>query len=353
MGGDVAGGSETGRAEMKEVRIAGGGPAGLALGILLRRQGVPVRLFEAGSYPRHKICGEFFAPREFCLPSRLGLEEALQGALPVRTAAWFGHSRAHRPARFRLPHPAAAIPRFLLDESLRAYFEESGGRVETGARVEPGGKEGWVTATGRVRAPGRCRWMGYKAHFENLPLAAGLEMHFGRRAYVGLCEVAPGVVNVSGLFRAEKLPGAGRWTPLLKAHGLHRLAQRIEHATMRQGTACGVSHVSFGWQPGGAAPKVGDALAVIPPMAGNGLSIAWETAALAAAPLAAWARGAWEWAAACATIEAAARKRLRRRLRWAQIAQALWLEAAIQPVLHALSRTKAFPWQRGFFLLGA
>ena len=43
------------------IEIVGGGLAGLSLGVALRREGVPVTLFEAGDYPRHRVCGEFIA----------------------------------------------------------------------------------------------------------------------------------------------------------------------------------------------------------------------------------------------------------------------------------------------------
>ena len=41
--------------------IAGGGLAGLVLGIALRDREIPVVLHEAGRYPRHRVCGEFLS----------------------------------------------------------------------------------------------------------------------------------------------------------------------------------------------------------------------------------------------------------------------------------------------------
>src|SRR5947208_2116234 len=48
---------------MKHVSIVGGGLAGLTLGIGLRRQGIPVTIWERGQYPRHRVCGEFSGGR--------------------------------------------------------------------------------------------------------------------------------------------------------------------------------------------------------------------------------------------------------------------------------------------------
>ena len=44
---------------MRKIEIIGGGLSGLSLGLSLLRRGVAVRIIESGSYPRHKVCGEF------------------------------------------------------------------------------------------------------------------------------------------------------------------------------------------------------------------------------------------------------------------------------------------------------
>ena len=49
------------QAENKPITIAGGGVAGLALGVALAQRGIPVELFDKGAYPRHRVCGEFIA----------------------------------------------------------------------------------------------------------------------------------------------------------------------------------------------------------------------------------------------------------------------------------------------------
>mgnify|MGYP001386703205 CR=1 FL=1 len=76
-------------ASLKPITIVGGGLAGLTLGIGLRRRGVPVAIWEAGHYPRHRVCGEFISGRGQETLTRLGLRELLDraGAIPAQTAA--------------------------------------------------------------------------------------------------------------------------------------------------------------------------------------------------------------------------------------------------------------------------
>jgi flavin-dependent dehydrogenase len=64
--------------------------------------------------------------------------------------------------------------------------------------------------------------------------------------------------------------------------------------------------------------RIGDALTMIPPLTGNGMSIAFESAELAIEPLAGWSRGEAAWSQVRETIAHKCDAALSRRLTWAK-----------------------------------
>ncbi|MFZ4766845.1 MAG: NAD(P)/FAD-dependent oxidoreductase, partial [Roseimicrobium sp.] len=196
---------------MKAVTIIGGGLAGLCLGIGLRRRGVPVRIVEAGTYPRHKVCGEFLSGKGREVLVALGIEARLSGAREASDVT-FSLGACITAVR-ALPSPALCISRWKMDAALAEMFTSLGGELITSQRASIGAGEGIVRATGRrpQSEEGGWRLFGLKAHAHGITLGAGLEMHFTPRGYVGLCAVEDGRVNVCGLFRSrEPVPSLAR-----------------------------------------------------------------------------------------------------------------------------------------------
>src|SRR5437867_2656275 len=113
----------------KTITIVGGGLAGLTLGIGLRQRGIPVTVWEAGHYPRHRVCGEFISGRGQEALGRLGLVGALlqAGAVTAQTAAFFS-VKASSPVRC-LPAPALCLSRFTMDVLLAEQFQQTGGEL--------------------------------------------------------------------------------------------------------------------------------------------------------------------------------------------------------------------------------
>lgn len=329
----------------RAIDIAGGGISGLSLGLALRREGVPVRLHEAGAYPRHRLCGEFISgagPGEF---DRLGVGSLLKEGEILRDAVWFQGDREL--LRRDLPEPALGISRWKLDATLARRFIDVGGELTTNERVGiPAADEGWVNATGRARNEASS-WIGQKSHYQNLPILAGLEMHLGQGGYAGIARVEQGTANVCALLPATlgKQGSAATLPERLKACGLHALAERLQAATPVEASRCGVSHFVTGWQPSRAGSlSIGDHSAIIPPFTGNGMSMAMLGALEAAAPLANWAGGKLGWIEAVQAAREALRRKFSPRLRWAAWLHPLLLHPGGQNCVALMARSGLLPW---------
>ena len=329
---------------LKPIQIIGGGLAGLTLGLALRRQEIPVTVLEAGCYPRHRVCGEFISGRGQGTLARLGCRQLMDdaGAVGARTVAF--HSATKSSATHILPSPAICVSRFSLDAVLAKYFRELGGELCEGRRAtaEDIG-EGCVRATGRRAGAEEngARWFGLKIHARHVTLQADLEMHYSSRGYVGLCNVGGGQVNVCGLFRKrpDENGDARDRLELLRGEPGSPLQRRLAGAEFDGDSFCAVAGLSL--QPRQAAARAeicaGDAITMIPPVTGNGMSMAFESAELAVAPLAAWSRGEVTWDAARQKIARDCDALFARRLAWAQWLQRLVLMPVLQNPLLALA----------------
>lgn len=338
----------------KSITIIGGGLAGLTLGIGLRQRDVLVTIHGAGSYPRHRVCGEFISGRGVQTLTRLDLRGLLEdaGAVTADNAAFFTATKATAPRP--LPASAICLSRFKLDAALADHFQKLGGELVSGQRWrEEDFAEGIVRATGRRAQvePGNERWFGLKVHARNVPLTADLEMHVSPQGYVGLCKLNGGEVNVCGLFRrrtGEVAPANSReW---LRGRPGSPLRARLAAAEFDDASFCAVAGLSL--RPQRAAGRreicIGDAITMIPPVTGNGMSMAFESAELAVTPLAAWSRGEISWLQARQQIARACDQQFSRRLRWARWLQRAMLAPSLQNPLLALASSNDWLWRLAF-----
>jgi 2-polyprenyl-6-methoxyphenol hydroxylase-like FAD-dependent oxidoreductase len=339
----------------KRITIVGGGLAGLSVGIGLRHRQVPVVILEAGHYPRHRVCGEFISGRGQDTLRRLGLLRLIEsaGAVRAETAAFFS---AQKPiASRRLPAPAFCLSRFALDAALARRFRESGGELREDSRGSTEDfSEGSVRATGRRAREenGDSHWFGLKIHAHKITPAADLEMHVSPAGYVGLCKIPGDKVNVCGLFRksANRNDGTGNWRDLLCGPPGSPLNNRMASAEFDEKSFCAMAGLNLRPQRSAARSEIciGDAITMIPPVTGNGMSMAFESAERAIEPLAAWSRGELSWSASREIIARDCDRLFRRRLTWAGWLQRLVLAPVWQNPLLAFAARNQWFWRQAF-----
>ncbi|MFO1460102.1 MAG: FAD-dependent monooxygenase [Verrucomicrobiota bacterium] len=338
------------------IQIAGGGLSGLSLALSLRTAGIPVRVMEAGSYPRHRVCGEFLSGRGVEILANLGLLPRCHSAgARMATTVCFATPRQLGPVR-NLPEPALCLSRYRLDALLASEVEARGGELRTGTRVGTGMLgDGWVRATGRrIATPGGlCRWFGIKAHATGVTLSADLEMHFSPEAYVGICRLDGDRVNVCGFFRrrsgepetvVESVPDR------LRGRGNSPLEERLRHAQFDPTSRCAVGGLDLGLPGRSSADELvlGDAFAMIPPLTGNGMSLALEFSDLATGPLADFACGRLSWRGVCGEVRYRQTRAFSRRLRIAGWVQRLLFLPVAPTLLFHVHQKSGFLWRTLF-----
>jgi len=325
---------------MRAVEIVGGGLAGLGLGIALRARGVPVTILEAGDYPRHRVCGEFITSLDPATRQTLQLDTVLRRALPARGVTWCEDGKAL--ITHRLEEPALCVSRHLLDQEMASTFLRLGGELRTGVRGDCDDNPGRVLACGR-RPRSSSRWVGVKQHFHDLELRNDLEVHFGRRGYIGLTRIDKQTVNVCGLLPRGSCDLHAPFAEMAGQAGFGDLSDRLMRAEPVADSFCAVAGLDYGDTVTDETFRIGDRSALIPPFTGHGMTIALQSATTALDPLLAWARGESEWEAAKASAHRRQSRRFGWRVRTARALHPILLDARARRFARALHRRSLLP----------
>lgn len=327
----------------RSITISGGGLAGLSLAIALRRRDLPVTIFESGSYPRHRVCGEFISGVADETLENLGIANAFSECRRHRSFSWWQQGREFHQGE--LDQAALGISRHHLDYQLATMAQQIGCALQTGHRSKPAPFDGHIWAAGRRPCNGP--WIGLKAHVKSIKKASDLEMHLGANGYLGLAEVEDGWVNACGLFRIDRsirAKGPDLLPAYLEAGGNTRLATDIRNAIWRDDSFTAVAGFSLGRQP--EIPGLlclGDAESIIPPFTGNGMSMAFQAAEAAISPLVQWHDGKIPWATTVSDIKATLRSQFSLRLQSARLLHPFLLKKSGRTLLRALAGCRALP----------
>ncbi|MEO0508588.1 MAG: FAD-dependent monooxygenase [Verrucomicrobiota bacterium] len=280
------------------ITIVGGGLAGLSLAVALRNEGIEVELFEKRHYPFHRVCGEFISGVSEQVLIDLGIRDCFEGRAEVDSMVWFIKDRVV--LEECLPKPALGISRYTLDQRLAELAKHLGADVHQGKAYREKDAQGTVWASGKS-LDRKSVWVGLSAHFEDIGVDR-LEMHCGSTGYLGLSPIENGRVNVTGLFRKQpriKARGVDLMYAYLEANGSHILSRRLQEGFLVKGSFAAIAGFEFGSQPSRGF-TLGDRSLLIPPLAGNGMSMALEAASGAVSSLRPYCEGVCSWEQAIA-----------------------------------------------------
>lgn len=258
-------------------------------------------LIERSPGERDLVCGGFLGWDAIAQLKKLGLDPASLGAKPIHRLRLIAGRKV---VETELPAPAAGLSRRRLDATLLRMADEAGAAVLRGRaaraleegclRLDDGTEmaaDAVFLATGKHELRGAVRPVG------NCPLSAGLrtaiappadlagtiELHLYDGGYAGLLLQEDGAANLC-LSVAQARMAGGREALLAELMTeAPLLADRLGGVAPEQWEA--IAAVPYGWRARTGEPglfRLGDQVAVIASLAGDGIAVALASGASAA-----------------------------------------------------------------------
>jgi flavin-dependent dehydrogenase len=307
-----------------DVAIAGGGLAGLALSIQLARAGYAVVLFEKERYPFHKVCGEYISLESWNFLEELGLPLSDWGLPVIRrvlVSAPNGEYIEHE-----LPLGGFGISRYKIDAELAGIARSSGVTAQEGVKVTDisfdrsaahihtasdiyHAKVACVTAGKRSnldikwRRPFTLRrsdklnnYIGVKYHIQTDLPSDLIALHNFRDGYCGISRIEDGRYCLCYMTTAANLQMNGSSIPEMEKNILYQnpfLSAIFSSSVKLFDQPLTISQISFERRQRVEDHMlfIGDAAGMIPPLSGNGMSMALHGSKIAFRSIDAFLKG--------------------------------------------------------------
>jgi flavin-dependent dehydrogenase len=199
-----------------DVAVLGGGPAGLAAALALRRQGLRVTLYDAQRPPIDKACGEGLMPQSVRILEGLGVSLG-DGNGGCIAGISFHEGMEAACGRFR-DGPGMGVRRTCLHELLAAEAVKAGIRLHWSAVVQANAG-GFISAGSQIHAgffviaDGLCSTLAHAAGFRQqvcssrryafrqpfrcAPWSDMVEVHWGKREQIYVTPIGAEEVNIA------------------------------------------------------------------------------------------------------------------------------------------------------------
>lgn len=296
--------------EKFDIAIVGGGLAGLTAAIHLVRKGYRVGVYEKGSYPCHKVCGEYLS-REI-QPYLRSLAIDLSALKPVQINSLVYSTPSGKTIKTPLPLGGIGVSRYALDYFLMERAKKLGVEIVSSSVtsvdfengefiVNKGGEEEMRSylafgAFGKRSAldkklnrefiEKKTGWLAVKAHYklEQYP-SNTVSLHNFKGGYCGLSKTETGAVNVCYLatyqsFKKYKDPDQYKEEVLCKNPHLKTFFTYAKPMFEKDLT---IAQIYFDRKSlvEDHMLMLGDSAGMIHPLCGNGMAMAIHSAKLA------------------------------------------------------------------------
>ena len=286
---------------MDDLVIIGGGLAGLTLAILCARKDIKVTVLEKSVYPRHKVCGEYISKESLPLLEYLGVSAKALSLPEIDTFILTSHHGMQ--SSCRLNPGGIGISRFKLDHLLADIAKNDGVEIYENTRVtaittDKGiyqiktqtrnsfeanlcvGSFGRISGLQSSTSQDGKYFIGVKYHITEGPEKNKIEIHNFPGGYCGISAVEDGKYCLCYLAKAEMLKPFKGNIDEFEREVLYKnsfLKNRFEAGQKSEKVV--TSQLTFGISEEELSyPLIGDANGFIPPLTGNGMSLAFRGA---------------------------------------------------------------------------